>query len=228
MTMPDNIQNNPGWRSRLAALDFIPGEIPVDKTARWDKLQQRLEKSKSRKKIFYWYWAAACGLLALVLPWMLLQKNDVSHPIVKETIRIPETKQILVKEILPVTPNPPSVDINSTKASMNVAERKSLPHRLVLSNLEKTIDSTGRSSTTGSLTTITPVTLTDTSMPIALSEIPTRKLKVVHVNEIGGNQEKTNSSFGRFIKTSRKDLTQQNTAGNHVEHILIRKINPQN
>src|SRR5258705_1506391 len=77
----ENYNNTGDWRSRLEALDNLPGEPLIDKNASWEKLHDRLREKKGNKKII-WYWsAAACLLLVLMIP--LINSNKKDHEPVK-------------------------------------------------------------------------------------------------------------------------------------------------
>jgi hypothetical protein len=67
--------------TRLDELSRLPGEIPMDKNAAWQKLEGRLHKTPVRVKPG-WYWIAACLLLAGPIPFFI-QKNKSQDSFVK-------------------------------------------------------------------------------------------------------------------------------------------------
>lgn len=80
----ENYNNTGDWRSKLEALDNLPGETIINKNASWEKLHDRLREKRSSKKII-WYWsAAACLLLVLMVPLINLIKKD-HEPVKTET-----------------------------------------------------------------------------------------------------------------------------------------------
>lgn len=77
----ENHNNTGDWRSRLDALDNLPAETVIDKNASWEKLHERLRGKKSSRKIL-WYWpAAACLLLVLMIP--LINSIKTYHGLAK-------------------------------------------------------------------------------------------------------------------------------------------------
>lgn len=59
--------NNQLWRAKLDALDNAPGQPPLNKTAVWEKLHNRMEPKKSSRKMTWYYSAAAAALLAFFI-----------------------------------------------------------------------------------------------------------------------------------------------------------------
>src|SRR5215467_10038920 len=80
------------WRDRLESLDYLPGKT-LNKDAAWDKLYGRLRGEQRHKKIA-WYWiAAACSAIVLVVALMMnrnTSKTDVTNiqPAVKQAQKI--------------------------------------------------------------------------------------------------------------------------------------------
>ena len=66
------------WKSKLEEIESLPGEI-FNSEAAWVKLHERIGKKRGNKRPV-WYWpAAACLLLALIIPWFFLaNKNDTA------------------------------------------------------------------------------------------------------------------------------------------------------
>lgn len=82
------------WKIRLDQLELLPGTDGSFKDDAWEKLYLRLQakREQPRKKRMYWYWtAAACLVLTGALYWLLLppgeriqgeEKRLVRHPLV--------------------------------------------------------------------------------------------------------------------------------------------------
>jgi len=68
--------NDPfGWKNKLEGLTGLPGEDAADNNTAWQKLQDRLQQKPRRRKAI-WYWAAACLLLACIIPLMIANKKQ--------------------------------------------------------------------------------------------------------------------------------------------------------
>jgi predicted nucleic acid-binding protein len=88
----ENPNNTPPWRNKLDELEHLPGSVFI-KDAAWDKLYGRLRGNSKSKKIF-WYWiAAACLLLGLLITLLNYDKNT-SQPANKETAIKKQPKEI--------------------------------------------------------------------------------------------------------------------------------------
>jgi hypothetical protein len=88
----ENPNNTPHWRNKLDELEHLPGSVFI-KDAAWDKLYGRLRGNRKSKKIF-WYWiAAACLLLGLLITLLNYDKNT-SQPANKETAIKKQPKEI--------------------------------------------------------------------------------------------------------------------------------------
>ncbi len=231
--MPDNNQNNHSWRNRLNELETLPGEAGINKTLAWEKLQQRLQPSRVRRKIYYRYWAAACILAALLLPLALLNHDQAGEKINIQTM--PMSLQVNNNDtgIKAIQHSTTIITTGSTdpEVAKTSGLQNPLPKRVVLPTLGKVMDSASELVNITSLKdAFSDPSIIDSNRSLVLNVIQQKKLRVVHINAIPGNEGKSIGAFGRFIKPSRKDLTQSNVPGNsnHVEHILIRNINPQN
>jgi len=67
--------NNFHWKNKLEEIESLSGET-FNKEAAWEKLHERMQ-GKSRNKKAVWYWAAAaCLMLALLIPWFLSNKKE--------------------------------------------------------------------------------------------------------------------------------------------------------
>jgi hypothetical protein len=81
----ENPNNTPGWRNKLDELEHLTGSS-FNTDAAWDKLHGRLRGNKSNKKMS-WYWiAAACLLFVLIITLLNYQKSS-SKVSDKETVK---------------------------------------------------------------------------------------------------------------------------------------------
>lgn len=70
----ENPNNTSGWRNKLNELEHLPGSA-FNTDAAWDKLHGRLQGNKKNKKTA-WYWiAAACLLVGLMITILNYQKS---------------------------------------------------------------------------------------------------------------------------------------------------------
>ena len=74
----------------------LPEETTADKTALWQRLESRLQKKPKQKKVV-WYWAAACLLICLTVPFLFnSNKNKIQEAGVVDnnsTIKKPKQTQ---------------------------------------------------------------------------------------------------------------------------------------
>ena len=183
------------WKNKLEELDYIPDAESLNKNASWDKLQNRMQKKTKRTKVG-WYWLAAASFIFIFISVALFfnreqtvtanilnSKNNMNpspqnfkekniSPIKedikkKETIVLVDDKMKIKQTSLPV--NKKILDIvdalitNETAAANNINQQKILPKIITTNKTE--IDSTAI---------------------VATGIIPQiKKLKVVHINELG-------------------------------------------
>ena len=231
----NNQNNNHSWKNRLDELEAIPGEPLPDKKMAWEKLQARIEdKPKSKKK--FWYWAAAAAILCMcMLPWMITEKKPdalVEQKPVQQTSLITATVagSANIKQDKPET-NSLSIKINTAKIipAANVIQQSPV--------VENKKELAGKEPVKQIEPVITFVkSIPDTIKTNITSIIPKKKLPVIHINELGNNNNQftanssDNNSFRRFIRPSNKDMSVEHATNSKYngDHIIIRNINPQN
>jgi hypothetical protein len=189
----DMLNENPGngnWKNKLEEISNLPGETLVDKNAAWEKLHNRLQQKPRRKRVV-WYWAAAaCLLIAMVIP--ILKKNSKQV----ETVKTAPAKTLPVNDFLNraailqkqkiSTLNVPAVEKNTILTDVIRFKKTTF---LVKENVQKVaIVQTPLNNQPVVLqpqpieqTKLQDIALTNT---IALLS-NTKKLKVVHINELG-------------------------------------------
>ncbi len=69
-----------GLKNKLEELSTLPGESPMDKNLAWDKLHLLLHKSQNRN-IKIWYWAAAACLVISLIMASILETNKTGNPV---------------------------------------------------------------------------------------------------------------------------------------------------
>jgi hypothetical protein len=190
----ENYNNTGDWRSKLEALDNLPGETIIDKNASWEKLHDRLREKKSSKKII-WYWsAAACVLLALMIPFINSNTKDhepVKTGTVQKQARTQSSPAILIdkKESVQVA-GPDPFEKNQYMA---VAGKSNKKYQVVPAGVTKKIRLGLAVSDPVFIkeTTIETLQSLDTSLNIAAAHPVNKKLKVVHINELGDPVEES-------------------------------------
>lgn len=185
----ENHNNTGNWRSKLEALESVPGETVVDKNASWEKLHERLRVKKSGKKMI-WYWAAAaCLLLVLIIPFINSNKKN-QQPAKNETVqKQPSIKPGLTisndkKDLAQITKTAPV----KRNRDFPVAEKGAGKYQRIVPATVTTINRIGDTVSIPGLmkeTLVTAIQPLDTSLDIVLARPVNKKLKVVHINELG-------------------------------------------
>ncbi len=175
---------NLNWKNKLEDTDCLPGETLQDKTATWEKLHARLGEKPRRKRIV-WYWAAACLLLAMLIPLMLVYKNQ-SNPVINNLVKNEITKPQL-KETLPVKKD--AVAVVQTTSPEKKSTIKNEPENRSNNTIADTanivtVTTDNNQNTTNEIISSGPAEDSSVVMPVAITQ-PKKKLKVVHINELG-------------------------------------------
>ena len=180
-----------GWKSKLEQLDSLQEESIRDKNISWEKLHDRLHENPRRNKIA-WYWAAACLLLLAAFP--LLLKKSSNGPVVKDIV---QQKQIF-------TPVAPVKTINEDQllhiSSKPVPEKEIILHTAKstrYSNKKNKINWPDAIMTIAIKPAVTEqviVHIPDTVVAFTAVVPARKKLPVVHINELG-KQEQGNARF---------------------------------
>lgn len=184
----ENLNNTGSWRSKLDDLEGLPGETPADKNAAYEKLHARLRgKKRSRKAMWYWA-AAACLLLAFMIP--LIFKKDKIHPVAgieaehKQQEKIPDdinTEPVKKDSVTIITPLNEKAKEVVASGKINRTDLNIIPVELKNDiRLYDTVNSTDLAKENIS-NSLQPV---DSASSTAAAS-PRKKLKVVHVNELG-------------------------------------------
>ncbi|MEP6948763.1 MAG: hypothetical protein ABI863_05800 [Ginsengibacter sp.] len=191
----ENHNSTGNWRSELEALECLPGETGVDKNASWEKLHDRLREKKSGKKII-WYWsAAACLLLVLIIP--LINSIEKDHGLTKAGIaqKRPGTASypttlVDKKDSVQITgPVPFERNQKTTVMGKRIKKYQVITPYTVAG--ENQLANTVSKQDFKKETTIKALQPLDTSLNIT-GALPVNKiLKVVHINELGDPVEES-------------------------------------
>jgi len=164
-----NEAHNKDWVSRLDGLDHAAGEAGLDKNAAWDRLHTRMQ-SEQRKSKAGWYWAAAaCVLAAGLIPALLTHKQKHSGVHISPAV----TYQHL--------DTPASLVISKTEAPVSVVKEINKPVAAVLPVLIHPVNTTNITATFKKDT----LQITDTMLAAVPAAAAPKKMRVVHINELG-------------------------------------------
>jgi hypothetical protein len=178
--------NNIDWRDKLGKLTSIQGEV-FDKEISWNKLHEKLySKSNNRKAIWYWL-AAACLFFALLISIFLSNKKEnvlVKNNSERKTINYSSLKHApLVNKDASVIVSSSSIENKMPVHSTNGMDKikgninyKAIQTEIVQNKKEQNI--TIELSNNAEM----PV---DTVISIVANLPEKKKLKVVHINELG-------------------------------------------
>lgn len=179
--------NNINWKNKLEELESSAGEV-FNKETSWEKLYPRLHSNPDNKKII-WYWiAAACLLIAILSPWFLSNKKEndfVKNNSVKKIIQSSSShliqganKDSSARISSPLVEKKLAVHFVENNKIITSVEQKSLrPENVAVKKDKEEFIKTEIINNA-----ITPV---DTQINIIAIVHEKKKLRVVHINELG-------------------------------------------
>ncbi|HEY5370956.1 MAG TPA: hypothetical protein VIJ75_18380 [Hanamia sp.] len=209
----ENHNNIPSWKSKLETLDSLPEDTAYDKNEGWDKLYVRLgDKKRSKNKTWLWI-AAACIFCGLMIP--LFYSNRVNHQInnsafKKNQVSIKISPDIIDKEV--------TVAINNSTAANKDIKSPTMPSKTTTRmNHENKKEKLRLSYTVISKTLVTEeesnfVKPIDTLSYLATIQPEKKKLRVVHINELGDPVE----TFPEIVRNSDKHTFQFKIANQEI------------
>ncbi len=173
--------NHINWKNKLDNME----ESLLNKNASWEKLDSRLRK-KSRRKKAVLYWAAAACLLPLVIISVMMIRNEDNHPV---SVIVPD------KSVVNPSLKEQEQDKKDTLATIAIAspEKKIKPIRkseirenkvMANHNEKPLITGTPDMVLENKITAIAPVVDSVAETSIAKTSVK-KKLRVVHINELG-------------------------------------------
>lgn len=185
---------NPGeihWKNKLEDADSLSAEALGDKNAAWKKLYGRLRR-EPRRIVTSWYWvAAACIVPVIIILWLTINRppltivSAASPKIQPATSRVPEVSSstVEVTNTLPVIQKKRGIPPAMKAASKKVPADQNIPKVEITEGVDIQNDV---------LQQTPPPVFTDTFVKMRLAEAPKkRRLKVVHINELGDPVEET-------------------------------------
>jgi len=175
-----NEKHSDSWIGKLDELESLPGEVPFDKVAAWDRLHQRMDGKKTKNK-GAWYWAAACLFLTVIGLLLLKLERKGNFPPPASYVENPyknkmQEKESDVKET-PVIVKSPAVpipmDSPAGKKPLHVKEKTPAIISDVATILPPVIKAIPHADTMLAETTTVAVA--------------PKKMRVVHINDVGGD-----------------------------------------
>ena len=181
--------NETGWRNKLDELKNLPGEMVPDNNALWERLYERITPERKSRKA-KWYWLAAAFLsFALLASFYFIGKTskeikaNVGQPVAQSNpaIATPSAKAQSRKTSAIAAEN--TVSISNRK--LDKKDKKIIQKQTHLLHLTDTVSS-------GNLVQAInndSVKIVKLSHDLVVNIPAKKKLKVVHVNELGDKVE---------------------------------------
>ena len=176
------------WRNKLEELDSFPGET-FNKEAAWEKLHGRIQE-ESRKKNTVWYWAAAaCVTLAVLSPWFFANEKEnelVKGNSVQKQTQSPSSHLVTKSNndsaaAMTSLPNEKKLPAFSVEKSNKINSH--VNHKIT--PVERVAGKTGREEYMVQKITNNAVVPVSTAINIVAILPEKKKLRVVHINELG-------------------------------------------
>jgi len=233
--MPDiNPNNNFSWRNKLEDLEQLSGET-FNKEAAWDKLHDLLQGRKGNSKR-HWYWmAAACLLIASAITWLIYPKNNPQLSIFVTT-KTPSKKFDNSNSTIDKNKETKNTnnDLSANNKLLAISTRSHPIKRTVIPDI---VVSKIRLADTAN---IQINSITENNMPQTFNIPPTaviifpakKKLKVVHINELGDQVEAfsdmaRNTDLHSFqIKLANEEAFVNPATASRTRSITILKVKP--
>ncbi|HYM94972.1 MAG TPA: hypothetical protein VET23_12580 [Chitinophagaceae bacterium] len=186
--MSDKIPDkNIHWRNKLDNLEQLPGEM-FNKELAWDKLHYRMQGNKGDKKI-WWHWmAAACLLFALLIIGLNYPKNNPQISNNETTITASKrTGNSVSTNVEKIGGQNIKTGLRTYANAVTVINKSHQTNRTVIP--AETINKTSSNDTVSirmNVETGNIILQTINTTPMTAMTFPAKKkLKVVHINELG-------------------------------------------
>ncbi len=195
---------NDHWINKLEDVSRLSGETFIDKNAAWEKLHSRLLQKPQRINALWFWAAAACFLLALIIPANTFNKKQ--EGLVQNVPLQILPKKITATEILILKENAVA------KISTSLIEKKEIPEPSIKSNnkkahandlmkIEQILSATisDQPDIQKKLPTLNPPIInTPVETTFTLATVK-KKLEVVHINELSDPGEEA-SNIARYYE----------------------------
>lgn len=184
--MSEEKQNNV-WANRLEQLEQLP-VAAWSKDAAWDTLYNRLQEKPRRRKAFWYIPAAACLLLAVLITWLMWPGKETA-PVTNASPQ----KTTVGRTAQPVITKDINVNTNKTQAVVQAKQEKNISHkeskRIVTSQTVKYSLPVDIKAQEEPVVSMIPSAVPVTAPAIVITVAPKKKLKMVHLNEVGNPAE---------------------------------------
>jgi hypothetical protein len=222
--------NQPDWKQRLSELDELPADSPVNLSASWEKLHDKLGSNrKTNKRFIAWYAAAACAILAFLMVMIpdrpIESYTNTDIPAIKE----PDSSSSLITI---QTPQPPPLPAD--KAPL-VLETKKPVHLKTprLHKIEKQPAIVKQELHPVEAPIVIDVPDTPAAVQNNVAAAPVKKkLRVVHINELittTATQEPiAKKSRIRSIHANNKNIARAYVNNTSSENVLKIRLTPSN
>ncbi len=207
------------WRTRVGDIDGLPGEPAFNSARSWDKLQSRLDKKK-RRIAPYWYWAAAAFLIIMLTIPMFNLNNRESDVTVQDK-KLPENKPAITVE---KKINRPSEPYSPVVAKQHIRQNRPDKKSEVVSS--PVVSQTPVQE----IISQEPAADTVSTQVEQIAELPVKKMRVVHINEILSNENineitvNNNRSDIRFNEHSNDNLSKSYVINQSSDNIIKIKL----
>lgn len=168
--------NSTSWADRLESLEKVPGETAFDRSAAWQQLQARLDRTPAGKRRFpYWMVAAALILVALGFYWWPEKKTVPGN--IPETPAVAPLSTVRPPAIAPAPDQAGTLRKSIKKTVRPTPARK--PENFLPAQLPQAA---------ARLVSTPPVSVPGNPVEESLAAIPIpKKLNQVHLNELPGD-----------------------------------------
>jgi hypothetical protein len=182
--------NNRSWKNKLEDAEDLSMIILQDKNAAWEKLHSRLHQPPRRIKAI-WYWAAAaCLLIAMLVPMLTANKkqpeimtNNLKQAVINKT---EVQQQIVLTENKLNTALPENTGKTITVQTDHPLNNKKIKPFVipVKPNIDLIVSEQKNISAEQNIVLL-PVQIPVTAITTSVAVTERKKLKVVHINELG-------------------------------------------
>jgi hypothetical protein len=188
--IPNENSGDMNWKNKLEDNELLSTATLTDKNEAWEKLHDRLHQ-KPRLIRAVWYWAAAaCLLAAMIVSLLTVNKQQaeivtaINHLPPSETNKTVAQQQLAVKEniLSTVTANTKTAVIQTGHSINNKKINSDTGSLKLITALTKV---TEQKDTAVKTITLLPVQIPVMETKNIASVTEKKKLKVVHINELG-------------------------------------------
>lgn len=188
----ENPNNDFHWKGKLEGLENLPGET-FNKEAAWNSLHERMREKNSNKKAI-WYWAAAaCLVIALFTSWFLSMKDE---PALVKNNSVKEKGQPAISQDVITNLKDSIVSIDATSVKRKIDANSIENNNKILAPVSHKIPMVKNIAIIKDKEEfITPEINDNSTVPVdaqmnIIAVIPAKKkLRVVHMNELGDPTE---------------------------------------